>query len=151
MSQPPDIRPHLSFVDAGVRVQVPAVGAVTISDIGMAKFLLAYPSAWDSLGVIDTARLVNASDGHLTPRQAVSIKQLLAAALIREFVEPREGKIVPPDELSGPIFSDAQELVARASGSEDPDRLASMLAAMFDRPWAPTRRVVEAFQQRDAR
>ncbi len=151
MTQAPDIRSNLSLLGGGVRVQVPDIGAVTIPDIGMAKFLLAYPSAWASLDSVDTQRVVDAAAGQLTPRAAVSIKQLLAAALIREFVEPREGQPVPAEELPGPVSSDAQDFVARALNTEDPERLAAMLATLFNRPLAPMRRVVDAYQQRDAR
>ena len=151
MSQPPDIKAHLALHGPGVRVQFPGIGAVSISDIGMAKFLLAYPSAWASLDMVDPDRVAEASAGALTPRVVISIKQLLAAAVIREFPEPRSGAPVDPGELPGPLLSDAQEFITRASGTDDPDRLTAMIANLFDYPPAKTRRVVEAFQQRDAR
>ncbi len=67
MSQPPDIKAHLALHGPGVRVQFPEIGAVSISDIGMAKFLLAYPSAWASLDMVDPNRVAEASAGRASP------------------------------------------------------------------------------------
>ena len=151
MSHPPDIRQHVTLDGPGVRVQIGGVGAVTIPDVGMAKLLLAYPAAWSSLDHVDPQRLADASSGRITARTAISIKQLLAAAVIREFVEPRDGETVAAEELPGPIFDDAQEMVEEVTGSKDAAELATMLAALFDRPLERTRRVVDAYLQRDAR
>ncbi|MHB8286019.1 MAG: hypothetical protein ACYDD1_15270 [Caulobacteraceae bacterium] len=151
MSHPSDIRPLLSLQDKGVRIQAPGVGAVTISDIGMAGFLLAYPTAWASLHMLDTQQLVDVCACDLTPLKAVTIKQLMAAALIREFAEPREGQLAPASELPGPIMSDARDALSRATGVSDPIRLGTMLAVMFNRPQARMRRGIDALQQRDAR
>ena len=121
------------------------------SDLNAAGFLKAYPTAWTSLAVVDPEQAAAESAGALTPADATAIKQLLAAALVREFAEPREGRPVPADALPGPLFNDAQNLVSRTIGSRDPERLSAIIAAMFAQPLEPTRRVVDAYLQRDER
>ena len=149
--QAPDIRPYVTDTASSVRVQAPGVGTVTIANLDAAGFLRSYPAAWASLADVDAGRVAAASEGLLTPAAATVIKQLLAAALVREFAEPREGRVVPAEDLPGPLFSDAQDMIARALGSHDAHRLSVLIATMFDRPLEPTRRVVDAYLQRDDR
>lgn len=146
--QAPDIRPNLTSMRAGVRIQFPDVGAVTIPDLDEAGFLAAYPWGWASLSMLDPDKASVASDDQVRPATVVAMKALLAAAVVREFPEPRNGTTVPADDLPGPVFSDALELSARALGSQDLQTLTALLAAMFN--WSPDnmRKIVDTSLQR---
>jgi hypothetical protein len=151
LNPPPDIRSQVSALDPGARVQFPHVGAVTMIDVDVAEFLRAYPYGWSSLDRFDPEALAAASGGRIAPQTAVQIKQLLAAAVVREFFAPSQGRTVPPEKLPGRIFDDAQTMVSTAADTRDLDDLARMLAEFFDEPLDRTRRVVDGFLQRDER
>lgn len=118
----------------GTLYQEPGLGGVGISDLSPAEFALAYPWGWASLTAYDPKIVAEVSGGALSEDAATGIKRLLAAALVREYAETRQSKIVEDGNAYMTIFGNAYYPAVSAVGLDNPYRLAAVIATMFDQP-----------------